>query len=68
MSLDGDVLLAMGAVVSAVGAAFMGWAALVGAKHRGEKDCEDRLAELRKENLVLQDELYERKMHPYGDM
>ena len=62
--LDGDWLWALGAFVSAAGAALMGYAAVVGARHRGEKDCEERLAALRKENLALSDELYERKMHP----
>jgi hypothetical protein len=62
--LDGDWLLALGAFVSAVSAALMGWAALVSSRHKGEKECEERLAVLRKENMALHDELYERKMHP----
>ena len=62
--LDGDWLIALGAVVSAVGAALMGYAAMIGAKHRGAQECEEKLAELRKENEALNDELHERKMHP----
>ena len=60
--MDGDVLLAVGAAVSAIGAALMGYAALVGARHRGAEECEKRLHDLRLENEALNDELHERKM------
>ena len=62
--MDGSWLLALGALVSALGAALMGYAAVVGAKRRGAADCEEALAKLRKENEALNDELHERKMHP----
>ena len=60
--LDGDWLYALGAAVSGVSAALMGYAAVVSARRKGDKECEERLAALRSESETVADELHDLRM------
>jgi hypothetical protein len=65
VSVTGWVAL-IGATLAGIGGIISAWAGLVRARNEGAEECEQRLRELRAENVKVADELHELRMRKMG--